>query len=103
MQMFTVKSDFREGQYGPGARDGEAWQLLAEQRVKVRCNVRLSPIEQGSQTASALLAGKMKDTCHHMGEDVRYRPLLLIGNGEARQVLNPASIAYNFDARTPAN
>jgi hypothetical protein len=95
--LYTLQSNNSEGDFGPvGAKD-EAWKLLAEQRVKTRCTVAADPFVRDSQAPSGQLS--RPDSCHAMGQDVRYHPVLLIGRGEARSVLSPASIRNNFGVR----
>jgi hypothetical protein len=93
--VFTVRSNNSEGRFGPEAVDGEVWELLADQRVKIRCKPGLSEFMRGTSSPSADPKGK-PDTCRGMDRDVRYYPALLLGRGEAERVLNAASIRYNF-------
>lgn len=93
--LSTVESNNSEARFGPNAVDGEVWQLLAEQRAKTRCRLGASQFIRDTGSVSANLH-RNPDRCNQTGKDVRYRPMLVIGRGEAERVLNKASIRSNF-------
>lgn len=93
--VFTVRSNNTEGRYGSGAIDGEVWQLLADQRVETRCKPGMSEFLRDSNSASADPKFK-RDSCRRVGQDVRYRPALLLGRGEAERMLTHAAIRRHF-------
>lgn len=92
--LFTVFHNNTEGRFGPGAPNGEVWELLADQRVTVRCKPGMTDFVRNSLANPGV---KVKpDLCRPVIGDVRYRPVLVIGRGEAQSVLSRASIKHNF-------
>lgn len=95
MVVQVIQSNNSEKRYGLNAADGEVWNLLADQRAKVRCKPGATEFirESGSPSANR---DRNPDKCNDTHMDARYSPVLLIGRGEAEQVLNAKSIRYNF-------
>jgi hypothetical protein len=89
----TVHSNDSEMRFGPvGAKD-EVWQLLADQRVALRCN----PGKAGSSALREVASDNSSiERCTKVAQDVRYRPMLLLGRQEAERVLTPAAIRFHF-------
>jgi hypothetical protein len=90
-----VQSNNSEKRYGLNAADGEVWNLLADQRAKTRCKPGTTQFIRDSTSVSSSW-DRNPDRCNDTNKDARYRPVLLIGRGEAEKVLNAASIRYNF-------
>jgi hypothetical protein len=91
----VVNHNNSELRFGPTSPDGEVWKLLADQRAKTRCKLGASEFIRNSGATSASRE-RNPDKCDDTRMDVRYRPALLIGRGEAEKVLNRKSIKSAF-------
>lgn len=91
----VVNHNNSELRFGPKSPDGEVWKLLADQRAKTRCELGASEFIRNSGASGANRA-RNPDKCDNTHKDARYRPALLIGRGEAEQVLNRESIRSAF-------
>lgn len=90
--LYAMNHSSSERRIGAGAEP--IWHLLAEIRASQRCQPSKDN-KVGTGIASSGMSLR-SEPCRRVGDDVRYRPMLLIGRGEAERVFNESAAQRHF-------